>query len=233
MIDHATIASSVRISEDSTTAGKSEDTSMEKLFATMVLKEVRKSMPKDGLMGGAAGMDAFYDLFDEHIAQQIADSGALNLQTDGIPRSHAVVRYQAAAGGSADLNGSWPVEGRISSSFGMRVDPLSGEHRQHAGMDIAAPIGSAVTAASSGRVTFAGKRGGYGNLVIVQSNDGTETRYAHLSRIDVDQGDHVSATSRLGAVGDTGRATGPHLHLEVRKDGHAVDPINHFGWGNQ
>ena len=76
-------------------AGKDKDSSVEKVFATMMLKEVRKTMPKDGLMGGGANVDAFYDMFDEHVAEEIAASNSLNLSGDGIPRSHAVVRYQA------------------------------------------------------------------------------------------------------------------------------------------
>jgi len=205
------------------------DQSIEKLFATMVLKEVRKTMPKDGMMGDSAGVDAFFDMFDEHLAEQIAASGSLNLEGDGVPRSHAAMRYQAvaAAGGP---NRSLPVQGAISSGFGSRIDPIHGGRRQHDGMDIAASHGAPVFAASAGRVTFAGSRGGYGNLVVLVGDDGVETRYAHLSRVDVREGDMVGTRDALGAVGDTGRATGPHLHIEVRREGVAVDPAPHFGW---
>ncbi len=204
-----------------------KDSSVEKLFAQMVLKEVRKSMPKDGLMGGGPGVEAFYDLFDEHVAEQIAASGQLNLSSDQVPRSHAALRYQRAAPAEA---GVWPVQGRVTSGFGSRVDPINGTHRDHHGMDIAAPEGSAVNAVARGTVTFAGKQGGYGNLVIVEHADGTESRYAHLRRIDVRTGDRVGPTRQLGEVGTTGRSTGPHLHLEVRRDGEAIDPATHFGW---
>ncbi len=84
--------------------------------------------------------------------------------------------------------------------------------------------GDAVRATAPGRVTFAGAMGGYGNLVEVDNGNGLATRYAHLSSIDVTQGEGVSTGSVVGHIGDTGRATGPHLHYEVRIDGQPVDP---------
>ncbi len=117
-------------------------------------------------------------------------------------------------------------EGWISSRFGMRNDPFDGEPRHHDGVDIAAPEGSPVKASADGTVKFSGRQAGYGNLVIIEHSGGIETRYAHNSDNHVRKGEVVSKGQVIASVGDSGRATGPHLHFEVRKDGEAVDPID-------
>jgi murein DD-endopeptidase MepM/ murein hydrolase activator NlpD len=120
-----------------------------------------------------------------------------------------------------------PAEGRISSEFGPRVHPVTGKNRPHTGIDVAAPVGAPIRAAAAGTVTFAGVRGGYGNLIIIDHGGGRETSYAHNSANAVSAGDRVSAGARIGAVGATGQVTGPHLHFEVRIDGTAVQPRDH------
>lgn len=115
---------------------------------------------------------------------------------------------------------------RVSSRFGMRRHPIHGDVRMHTGLDLAAPIGTPVSAAAAGRVVAAGSRGGYGLTVDVEHGDGLLTRYAHLDRIEVARGDRLAAGQRLGTVGMTGTVTGPHLHLEVREHGQAVDPAD-------
>lgn len=122
-----------------------------------------------------------------------------------------------------------PVDAPMSSSFGPRVHPVTGEWKQHAGIDLAAPTGTPIGAAAAGTVTFAGVRGGYGNLVIVDHGDGTETRYAHQHTIAVRAGQQVAVGDLLGTVGSTGMSTGPHLHLEVRRNGRPVDPAPLLG----
>ena len=114
--------------------------------------------------------------------------------------------------------------GRISSPFGLRKDPFTGQVRQHNGVDIAAPEGSPVRSAGGGKVLFSGERRGYGNLVIVDHGDGLETYYAHCSQNLVKQGETVKKGEEIAKVGHTGRATGPHLHFEVRRDGRALNP---------
>lgn len=91
-------------------------------------------------------------------------------------------------------------------------------------MDLAAPAGTPIVAAGGGTVTFAGPRGGYGNVVILDHGDGTETRYAHQQRLDVTVGQQVTGGQQIGTVGSTGNSTGPHLHFEVRRNGQPVDP---------
>lgn len=119
-----------------------------------------------------------------------------------------------------------PVHARTTSGFGLRVHPVTGEERLHSGIDLAAPTGTPIAAAAAGTVTFAGPRGGYGNLVIVDHGDGTETRYAHQDSLAVVVGQVVAAGEVVGTVGSTGRSTGPHLHFEVRRHGEPVDPAH-------
>ena len=117
-----------------------------------------------------------------------------------------------------------PAAGPVTSEFGPRVHPVTGEHRQHAGLDIGAPYGAPVVAARAGVVTFAGDASGYGRTVIVDHGGDLTTLYAHLSSVDVRSGQSLATGERLGAVGATGLTTGPHLHVEVRVSGRAVDP---------
>ncbi len=124
--------------------------------------------------------------------------------------------------GKADFQ--MPVSGRISSEFGTRFHPIDRRHKFHAGLDIAAPKGTPIRVAADGAVKFAGRRGGYGNAVIVQHADGTETFYAHASKLFVQVGQTVTAGTQIAAVGSTGKSTGPHLHFEVRKNNQPLDP---------
>ncbi|MGR3248110.1 MAG: DUF5930 domain-containing protein [Paracoccus sp. (in: a-proteobacteria)] len=115
-----------------------------------------------------------------------------------------------------------PVEQafRYTSGFGRRWG------RMHEGVDMAGPIGTPIHATGDGVVTFAGRQGAYGNLIKIEHELGTETRYGHLSRIGVKVGQRVSQGDLIGAMGNTGRSTGPHLHYEVRMNGRAVDPMS-------
>jgi murein DD-endopeptidase MepM/ murein hydrolase activator NlpD len=111
-----------------------------------------------------------------------------------------------------------------SSGFGWRDDPFRHVSRFHSGSDIHAAAGTIVRAAGDGVVVFAGRQGGYGNIVYVDHGGGVVTRYAHLRKIITHKDAVVAAGDTLGEVGSTGRATGPHLHFEVRLDGNPVDP---------
>lgn len=112
-----------------------------------------------------------------------------------------------------------PVSGfTVTSGFGERWG------RQHSGLDMALPTGSPVYAAKGGTVTWSGYKNSYGNLVMIDHGDGMETYYAHCSRLDVEEGQLVSAGQQIAAVGSTGNSTGPHLHFEVRIGGVAHDP---------
>jgi murein DD-endopeptidase MepM/ murein hydrolase activator NlpD len=117
-----------------------------------------------------------------------------------------------------------PLPDRVSSAFGWRHDPFHGARRFHAGIDIAAAYGRAVPAAAPGRVVTAGAEGAYGLTVVVDHGAGVRTRYAHLSGIDVAVGQELARSEVVGRVGQSGRATGPHLHFEVALHGQKVDP---------
>jgi murein DD-endopeptidase MepM/ murein hydrolase activator NlpD len=112
----------------------------------------------------------------------------------------------------------------ISSGFGYRADPFDGEGAFHAGLDFKAPMGAPVFAAAWGRVAFVGQRNGYGNVVEIDHGNGLLTRYAHMSAFRTRAGQPVRAGEVIGAVGSTGRSTGPHLHFEVRLNGQPVNP---------
>lgn len=111
-----------------------------------------------------------------------------------------------------------------TSGFGWREDPLRHRRKFHRGADVRARPGTPVVAAGDGIVVYAGRQGGYGNLINVDHGGGVVTRYAHLRRIEARLGAAITAGQRIGQVGSTGRATGPHLHFEIRLDGRAVDP---------
>ncbi len=121
-----------------------------------------------------------------------------------------------------------PVPGsRISSKYGRRHDPFTGKSAMHAGLDFKARTGSTIIATASGKIVKAGRNGGYGKMIEINHGGGITTRYAHLSRIKVRVGQHVSRGQLIGKVGSTGRSTGPHLHYEVRRKGRVLDPIHY------
>lgn len=113
----------------------------------------------------------------------------------------------------------------LTSRFGMRNHPISGGYRAHSGIDLAAPAGSPVLAPAAGVVSFANWRGGYGLLVVLDHGGGMQTRFGHLSRLMVSPGQRLAQGDLVGLVGSSGRATGPHLHYELRSNGRAIDPL--------
>jgi murein DD-endopeptidase MepM/ murein hydrolase activator NlpD len=118
-----------------------------------------------------------------------------------------------------------PVNGRVSSSFGMRLHPILGYVRMHRGMDIACPWGTPVYAVIDGTVTWAGGKSGYGNFIGITAPGGAVgTGYGHLSRIAVRSGERVQRGQLVGYSGSSGLSTGPHLHFEVYRGGAAVNP---------
>jgi len=113
----------------------------------------------------------------------------------------------------------------FTSNFGIRSDPFRGTAAMHAGVDIPGPVGTPIYATADGIVSHAGRQGGYGNMVELNHGKGIATRYGHLSKILVPDNARVTRGQLIALMGSTGRSTGPHLHYEVRIDGHAVNPI--------
>jgi len=128
----------------------------------------------------------------------------------------------------ADAPSMWPVEGRVASSFGEREDPINGEGAFHTGVDIDAPYGTPVRAAGDGDVTGAQMGVGYGREVTLDHGHDVMTLYGHLSEIAVYPGQHVIRGQVIGYVGESGRATGPHLHYEVRVHDVPVNPYKYL-----
>jgi hypothetical protein len=131
----------------------------------------------------------------------------------------------------ADLNSTpslWPVIGHLTSIFGQRMDPFSGEGAFHTGVDISSQYGDAVRATADGIVIEAGDHAGYGRLVIVDHGFGVTTYYGHLSTLNVIVGQQLKRGDAVGNVGVSGRSTGPHVHYEVRINGAPVNPMRYL-----
>jgi murein DD-endopeptidase MepM/ murein hydrolase activator NlpD len=170
---------------------------------------------------------------DEVTQQQVANS----IDTFNVLRNEALSGRVARAleggltagfGGDwtelADAPSLWPVLGPVASSFGEREDPINGEGAFHSGIDIDAPFGTPVRAAGDGDVTGAEMGAGYGRQVVLSHGHDVLTLYGHLSAIAVFPGQHVTRGQIIGYVGQSGRATGPHLHYEVRIHNVPVNP---------
>ena len=134
---------------------------------------------------------------------------------------------------SEEINADSEIRGRpvkwgwLSSNYGQRVDPITGQIAWHSGVDFAGHEGSDVIAVASGVVTFAGERSGYGKLVEISHANGMVTRYAHFKTVGVVTGEIVKKGETVGTMGTTGRSTGPHVHFEVVKGGRTVDPAQY------
>jgi murein DD-endopeptidase MepM/ murein hydrolase activator NlpD len=158
------------------------------------------------------------------VAKPSADAGAFErqlyrisltrAQVDRLTRTLSLVPYRKPVVGNVEF----------SSGFGVRSDPFLGRPAMHSGLDFRASTGDPVRATANGRVVTAGWSGGYGRLIEIDHGNGLSTRYGHLSEISVKVGQQVTIGQEIGAVGSTGRSTGPHLHYETRIDGDAVDP---------
>lgn len=221
----------------------------ESYFVQMMLKEMRKAQASsDGLFSGPE-METFSGLFDQEIAGRISEGkgiglashlmqalgGNLSIPEDpaaslsvGAARPSVRVHVPAEVFANGDGYYAWPLPkgepGSITSGYGLRRDPFGHKHKTHKGLDISAPTGTPVLSMAPGIVLRSDRSPSYGNVVYVDHGGGVVTRYAHQDRLDVRRGDRVLRGQQLGTVGSTGRSTGPHLHLEVRVEGKAVDP---------
>lgn len=146
---------------------------------------------------------------------------------DLVGRDIEPVGKNLGGGFVAGMPAGLPMSGaRLTSRYGNRYHPTLGGTRFHAGVDLAAPTGTPVTATGAGRISRAGWAGGYGILVSIAHGSSVETRYAHLSAVAVRPGEVVREGQVIGYVGSTGRSTGPHLHYETRVSGRPTDPIS-------
>jgi len=193
---------------------------IEGMFFKMLLSEMRKGLPEGGFLGGGATGNMFGSLFDEAIAEKA--SAGMNL---GV--ADAMLAQLGGSGNptAGQPSGShWPLAGKLTSAYGLRADPFTGQPAFHHGLDIAAAAGTPIASMSSGVVIQAGSAEGLGNTVRVRVDPSTEIIYGHCGKLRVRPGQQVHQGETVGEVGQTGRATGPHLHLEVRRQGQSLDP---------
>ncbi|MBS1792354.1 MAG: peptidoglycan DD-metalloendopeptidase family protein [Acidobacteria bacterium] len=180
--------------------------------------------------------------FEDEVRTEGLDSSLKNLMLDGrivnstrpriapnapvteIPTTVPPADMPRVANSDARVTYQMPVVGRISSGFGNRFHPIDRKVKFHGGIDIAVPTGTKVGAAADGIVKFAGWKGGYGNVVIIEHPDGSETLYGHNSKLLVVEGQKVVAGEPISLSGSTGKSTGPHVHFEIRQNGQLVNP---------
>jgi murein DD-endopeptidase MepM/ murein hydrolase activator NlpD len=208
------------------------------LLVFQMLQAMRRTVPQTNLLGSGFAHDLYISLLDQEVARQVARRDAFGLvpllqqgferQSNGAAAdgrvAHALAVYQEHLSHRPDTF-LMPVQGTLTSRFGPRQDPFDAQDARHRGIDIAAPAGSLIRAAAPGHVVFAGRQPGYGNLLILQHEGGYQTYYAHNAENLVTVGTKVGRAQPIAHLGETGRATGPHLHFEVRKHGQAVDPL--------
>jgi murein DD-endopeptidase MepM/ murein hydrolase activator NlpD len=222
----------------------------EAMFLSEMLRGMRRSMLSDTQDEGL-GNETMTDTFDGELGLSLSKAGGLGLATmmmealtrqrgDTAPAQNTPMSQLAAnaldiVGVSSseqptgttsavpDISASAAAPGPVTSPFGWRADPLTGRPAFHAGTDIRLAYGQDVQAVAPGRVASVGDRQGYGLTVVVDHGNGLETRYAHLSGTSVRQGDSVGAGQVIARSGNSGRSTGPHLHLEARQNGRPVD----------
>jgi murein DD-endopeptidase MepM/ murein hydrolase activator NlpD len=144
----------------------------------------------------------------------------------------ALSRLESVRETARDLPFGNPAPGHgITSRFGNRIDPFLGRLALHAGIDFQAETGDEIKSTGAGKIISAGPASGYGNMVEIDHGQGITTRYGHMSRIMVNVGDTVAVGDVIGRAGSTGRATGPHVHYEVRRNGNAIDPVHFLNAG--
>lgn len=179
---------------------------------------LRKLTAKNNSMGGSTSNVPTADLE----ASPMGSLEALNARLDDLERELAPL--DAGTKYLRSTPSMWPLVGRIGSHFGGRLDPFTQDADVHFGIDIVAPKGTPVKATADGIVRISGRQSEYGNLIVLEHPNGFSTRYGHLFAFKVRQGETVHKDDVIGYVGMTGRATGPHLHYEVRLNDKAVNP---------
>jgi murein DD-endopeptidase MepM/ murein hydrolase activator NlpD len=224
----------------------------ESMMLLQMLKQMRQAMADDETREDGLSASTMLDTVDSELARQLSRAGGFGLARMMIPAiaqrdvppelpaeaasDHLPGRPAASERPAVQPAPSLPVAdteamrldlgatARVTSAFGWRTDPLTATQRFHGGIDLGAPYGQSVPAAANGRVVEVGDQGNYGTTVVIDHGSGVRTRYAHLSAVTVAVGDQVGQSQEIGRIGQSGRATGPHLHFEVTRDGRRIDP---------
>lgn len=225
----------------------------ESLFIAQMLRQMRQSLTMAGDDEDdktSKPFEAMTDQMDSALAQNLSENGGLGIaqviidafnqqQASKAPGAVARANVGAAPVSVPLTTPQAPVSlpssaaptamplpaSHVTSKFGWRHDPLTGQTRFHKGVDLRAAYGQPVASVASGKVVQAGPQGGYGLSVVVEHESGIRTRYAHLSEVSVKAGDAVADGETIGKAGQSGRSTGPHLHFEILADGRPVDPV--------
>ena len=217
----------------------------EAILLRQMLDGLRQLFASDSEEDDGFGSDALFDTIQSELARHLSAQGGLGLADrlieasaertvggDGrlaplagaAPERVVAVSVGTPRGRGAAATTAAPFGSAVTSRYGWRTDPIDGTPRFHAGVDVRAAFGVEVPAVRGGRVTFVGEQSGYGLTVVVDHGQGTTSRYAHLSALLVRGGEQIGTGYPIGRVGQSGRATGPHLHFEMTQDGHRVDP---------
>ncbi len=233
---------------------KAEDLAkeFESMLMLQMLRQMRQSLLDEADEQTGLSSATMTDLVDGELARQLSKTGGLGIadammkalkrqlditDTGRQPVSASsteAIYYQsdarsmrlvdpAAASRIPSAGGTFDAA-RLTSDYGWRSDPFTGVAKYHRGIDLRAAYGQSVPAAADGTVVESGENGAYGLTLVLEHADGLRTRYAHLSASDVSLGDRVLQGQEIGRVGQSGRATGPHLHFEVIRDGQRIDP---------
>ena len=246
----ATDGKSVSSSSASSNSASSERLRLQRLaseFESMLLNQVLQEMRRagkwdtgegdEGAEGTGLGAGALFEILDGELSKQLSASKGFGLSSQLM---EAFDRIQGTSGKGADSDGEGfgpdsdldgaaavAAAGRqVTSGFGWRRDPFTGETRMHRGVDLRAAYGEDIAASAGGRIAFSGAQGSFGNTVVVEHANGTRTRYAHLSVVLVREGDTVEPGQVVGRAGSSGRATAPHLHVEVTdRHGQHLNPL--------
>ena len=184
------------------------------MFMEVLIKSMEDNVEAEG---GLYGDSATSDIYRGMLRQEMAAAMSEDLGGPLVGQLEQALRSRATDPQAPEppLKKTLPVRGTVSSPIGWRQDPITGEARYHRGTDIAAPNGTPIQAVSSGRVVESGRKGGYGNAVVIESDDGRTMLYAHNLINHVKAGDRVREGEVIAQVGSTGRSTGPHVHFEV------------------
>lgn len=172
---------------------------------------------------GEGSSDDDYSLVRESIQQMASELTSLEGKSRELERIYEDRTLMLASTPSI-----WPTRGYLSSSFGMRKDPFTGLRTMHQGVDISTQVGRPVVAPADGIVLFASRRGGYGNVIVIDHKFGFTTRYGHLQKFSVSPGKRVKRGDIIAYVGNTGKSNGPHLHYEVWVADRPTHPLNYI-----
>lgn len=193
-----------------------------------------EELPNDVMIVGADGsgptMDGMLQPAEDWAASVSArlDTIVGRLATAEPDLTTAVGELESLRAIERALPGVWPAAGTLTSGFGWRRSPFTRRWKFHAGLDVANDRGTPIIAPADGRVVKAEYNSGYGRMVELDHGFGIHTIYAHCQALNVREGEYVQRGDLLGTIGSTGQSTGPHLHFEVRLEGHAVDPLDYL-----